>query len=63
MLSMHLMMEMGRWRPDTAALAREAAQQAAYCLDAPDDMPAGSMVWDSIGDTGFPMPTSVEREA
>lgn len=42
MLAIDLMMEMARraqpdrdfWRPDTAALARWAGREAAYCLDA-----------------------------
>jgi hypothetical protein len=70
MLSIDLMMEMGRrvqpdrnfWRPDTAALAREAAQQAAYCLDAPDDIPAGGMYADEIAGEPLPMPMTVDRE-
>ena len=53
MLSIQLMLEMGRrvqpdrqwWKPDTVALAREAAQQAAYCLDAPDEIPTGRVLW------------------
>ncbi len=70
MLSMELMMEMGRrvqgdgkfWRPDTATLAREAAQQAAYCLDAPDDIPAGGMYSDEVDGMPMPMPMVAERE-
>lgn len=70
MLSMELMMEMGRraqpdrefWRPDTAALARDAGQQAAYCLDAPDDIPAGGMYAEEIADMVVPIPMVVDRE-
>lgn len=69
MLSIELMLEMGRraqpdrafWRPDTAALAAEAAQQAAYSLDAPEDIPAGGMYSDEIEGMPLPMPMTVER--
>lgn len=71
MLSVQLMLEMGRrvqpdgqfWRPDTAALAHEAAQQAAYSLDAPEDIPAGGMYSDALDGMALPMPMIVEREA
>ena len=70
MFSMDLMIEMGRraqpdglyWRPDTAALAREAGQQAAYCLDAPDDIPAGGMYADEVAEMVVPMQMVVDRE-
>lgn len=70
MLSIELMLEMGRraqgdgkfWRSDTAALAREAGQQAAYCLDAPDDIPAGGMYSDELAGEALPMLMSVCRE-
>lgn len=70
MLSVQLMMEMGRraqgdgqfWRPETAALAREAAQQAVYCLDAPDDIPAGGMYSDEIDGMALAMPMVADRE-
>ena len=72
MLSMQLMMEMGRrvqgadrgfWKPQTAELARDAAQQAAYCLDAPEDIPAGGMCADEMAGEALPMPMTVDREA
>lgn len=58
MLSTHLMMEMGRraqpdrgwWKPKTVELAREAAQQAAYCLDAPEEIPTGRVLWEQVDD-------------
>lgn len=64
-----LMMEMARrvqpdgdwWRPDTAALAREAGQQAAYCIDAPDEIPAGGMYSDRIEDMPLPMLSTIVR--
>ncbi|MCC7184581.1 MAG: hypothetical protein IT509_13580 [Rhodocyclaceae bacterium] len=56
LLSIELMLEMGRraqpdkdfWRPDTAELARWAGREAAYCLDAPEDIPTGRVLWDQI---------------
>ncbi len=56
MLAIDLMMEMARraqpdrefWRPDTAALARWASREAGYCLDAPDEIPTGRVLWDQI---------------
>jgi len=69
MLSIQLMLEMGRrvqgdgqfWRRDTAELASEAAQQAAYCLDAPEDIPAGGMYSDEIDGMALSMPMVAER--
>lgn len=73
MLSWELMMEMARraqddgqpWRSETAALAHEAGRQAAYCLDAPDDIPAGGMCSDSDSFKGMTLavPMVVDRDA
>ena len=72
MLGVHLMMEMGRraqpdhnwWKPQTAMLAREAAQQAAYCLDAPDEIPTGRVLWVMVDDDlSGPDLETVSREA
>ena len=72
MLSVDLMMEMARrlqqdkgwWKPDTAAGARHAASEAGYCIDAPDEIPAGSVAWEDVDeDLGGPFPTMVFREA
>lgn len=70
MLSIHLMMEMARrvqpegdwWKPGTAALAGEAGRQAGYCLDAPEDIPAGGMYSDEMAGEALPMPMTVSRE-
>ena len=71
MLSMQLMMEMARraagsdrgfWKPKTAELANDAWQQAAYCLDAPDDIPAGGMYADMLDSESLPMPMTTDRE-
>ena len=71
MLSIALMMEMGRrvqgadrgfWKPKTVELARDAAQQAAYCLDAPDDIPAGGMYADEFSGGALPMQMMADRE-
>ena len=67
----HLMMEMARrvqpggdwWKPKTAELAREAGQQLAYCLDAPDEIPAGGMYSDEIDGDPLPMLLTVPRGA
>jgi hypothetical protein len=64
------MLEMGRraqgdglpWRRDTATLASEAARQAAYCLDAPDDIPAGGMYSDEMDGLKLSMPMVADRE-
>ena len=71
MLSVQLMMEMGRraqpedrgwWKPKTVELAREAAQQAAYCLDAPDEIPTGRVLWEQVDDDlGGSVPETVAR--
>jgi hypothetical protein len=52
-LSIDLMMEAGRraqpdgqwWTKSTGEQARAAAQQAGYCLDAPDEIPTGRVLW------------------
>ena len=70
MLSIELMMEMARraqpdrtwWKPDTADLASDAGRQAGYCLDAPDDIPAGGMYSDELAGEVFPMPMTADRE-
>ena len=70
MLAVQLMLEMGRrvqpdhqwWRPETVVLAREAWQQAAYCLDAPDEIPTGRVLWEQVDDDlGGPVPEMVPR--
>ena len=72
MLNIELMMEMGRrvqpdnewWKPETAAAARVAASEAGYCIDAPNELPAGSVAWEDVDeDLGAPLPTTVFREA
>lgn len=71
MLSIELMLEMGRrlqpdggwWKSETGALAHESARMAAYCLDAPDDIPAGGMYSDQVDDMPLPMPMMAPREA
>lgn len=71
MLSIQLMMEIGRraqgdgqfWRNDTAVLAQNAAHEAAYCLDAPDDMPAGGMYSDELDGMAMAMPMTACRES
>lgn len=42
-----LMIEMSRrcGHAATGALLRDAGQQAGYCLDAPDEIPAGDVEW------------------
>lgn len=71
-LSIELMMEMGsraqpdgqRWNRDTSRLAREAAQQAGYCLDAPDLIPTGRVLWCGEDDyLAGPEIEMIEREA
>lgn len=71
MLALDLMLEGGRraqpdnkfWADATTLIARAAWCEAAYCLDAPDDIPAGCTVWDQIDeDLGFPYPRTVPRE-
>ena len=70
MLCIELMMEMARraqpdrgfWNLDTSGIAGEAGQQAGYCLDAPDDIPAGGMYADELAGEAFPMPMTVDRE-
>ena len=54
------------WDKDTAAVAAAAWNDAAYCIDAPDEIPGGGMWADSI-DTGYgieflPMPLMAPRE-
>ena len=71
MLNIHLMMEMARrvqpeggwWKPHTAELAGEAWQQAAYCLDATEDIPAGGMYSDELAGEPLPMLMTTCREA
>ena len=43
-------------------LMRAAAMDAGYCLDAPDEMPAGSCYWVSVDEDGFPEQATVWRE-
>ena len=71
MLNIELMMEMGRrvqpdgnwWKPETAAMAREAAQDAGYCIDATNEIPAGSVAYEDLeDDLGGPLPTMLQRE-
>ena len=70
MLSIKLMMEMacraqgdGKWwTAKTVELAGEAARQAVYCLDAPDDIPAGGVYADEIAGEAVPMPMTADRE-
>ena len=70
MLGMKLMMETasrlqpggGWWQTGTCLLAAEAGRDAGYCLDAPDDIPAGGMYADEIGDEPLPMPMTVARD-
>jgi len=70
MLSMEIMLEMGRrvqpsgfWTKQTANFARQAAQEAKYCLDAPDEIPAGGMRCEQIdADWSAPIPISINRE-
>ena len=70
MLAIDLMMEMGRraqpdkefWRPDTAVLATWASREAAFCLDAPDEIPTGRVLWEQIdADLGGVLVETVPR--
>ena len=69
-LQFELMMEMAQrvqpdrtwWKPETAELAGEAWRQAGYCLDAPDDIPAGGMYSDELAGEALPMPMTAARE-
>ena len=69
-LQFELMMEMAHraqpggawWNPATAELAGEAWRQAGYCLDAPDDIPAGGMYSNELAGEVFAMPMTADRE-
>jgi len=51
----------------TEALLRDAGQQAQYCIDATDEIPAGGVEWYSDSIAGFdisgPLDRMVPREA
>lgn len=67
MLGVHLMREMSRRGGGTESLLRDAGQQSSYCLDAPDEIPAGTVDWYSCmaGDIDIsgPLDRMVQREA
>ena len=70
-LFLRLMLEAGRrvqpdkkfWSKQTGYFARLAAQDAAYCLDAPNEIPTGSVLWFQVDtENGFPEPQTVSRD-
>lgn len=56
---------LGMGTEEIAELAQASSVAAAYCLDAPDDIPAGSVVFSTFGlgpCDWWPEPTFIHRE-